>query len=503
MKKFGLRKSDGELNNTQDAGFAVSFEDKSSDESSRGKKSRGEKSREKKPREKKARGDKTRDKKPREKKTREEKALERKARKEAAKEGSGEKKFGLKGRPSMKKTPSGDSRGKNAFSAGSGDGFSVNVRNTDPMLRIDARKAPRKTSGLFGTILSSLVIAAVFSLFLLSAETPMAIPFVLAGIVMYVATWLIMNKLTERFRLVTILGILLVLIVVLVVMRKYIGNGFELIMNGLFERSEESQAYLYDMYSIGETGESSPTLCMGMAAGWGSSVLGLVSGLLGERWRGTINTVIFLGTLIFYAYLGVIPVWVGMMVLLAVFLISAGSGKLSSTWPLIIAVLLVFGAVNLIDPGESYTVSRANENLRDMLALKTALVQSMEDPFMDEEEGMDDEDWGEDDSEFVEEEDDSGSLTTLLVIIGVILLAIAVAAFILHSRLSKKRKKIRADLNNNDPNIAIGAMFPYAVRWLQCFGINVSNTAFSELIPDVKKRVDGAYAERFEKMMAM
>ena len=281
---------------------------------------------------------------------------------------------------------------------GQSEGFSVNVRNTDPMLRIAEPLKKRKVSGILSAFLSSLVLAAVLSLFLISAGAPVVVPCVLAGVVTYVGITLVRTKMNERFRLITILITIVVMVAALVLLRKFIGNGLALIINGLFESSELVQAYVYDMYPVGSTGESSPTLCMCIAAAWCSALAGILTALPGEGWRGTINTVIFILAMIGYAYLGIIPSWAGAMPLIVVFLISAANGRLGSVWPLILAVLLVFGGITLLDPGESYTVSRANENLRDLFALKTALIQGLDSSSLEEEfEYPEDEEWTEED----------------------------------------------------------------------------------------------------------
>lgn len=384
------------------------------------------------------------------------------------------------------------------------EGFTVNVRNTEPMLTVCEHQTKGRRLGLFKGISSPLVLAAALSLLLLTADAVTAIPCVLACIVMFIIVTLVKTKVNERFRLITMIVIVVILAAALIILRKYIGNGLALIVNGIFEMSEDSQAYIYDMYSVGSKGDSSPGLCIGIAAAWCSAAAGFLIALPGERWRGLINTVILLAVMVCYAYFGVIPYWAGTMALIAAFLLSAGSGRLNSAWPIILAVLLVFGGITLLDPGENYTVSRANENLRDLFAFKTALIQgsdssSMEDEYMDEEE-----DWStEDDSEYYEEDYEEGSIWKLIAIIMIPVALIAAALIWLHIRLSRKRKAIRADINSKDPNTAIGAMFPYAVRWLQCIGINVSNTAFSELAPAVKADMDGDYAARYDSMLNM
>ena len=384
------------------------------------------------------------------------------------------------------------------------DGFTVNVRNTAPMLEVGTHKASRRNFGILRSVPSALVMAAALSMFLLTADAYTTIPFVLAGVVMYFIVTVCKTKVNERFRVLILLLLAVGMIAALIVLRKYMANGLALIVNAIFERSEEAQAYVYDMYSIGSKGESNPELCMGIATAWVSAAAGYIFALPGEKWRGLINTLIFIALMLCYAYFGVIPMWAGMMVLIAAFLLSAGSGRLNSAWPIILAVLLVFGGITLLDPGENYTVSRANENLRDMFALKTAQIQGLDDSMMEEEyEEEDETEWESDDSEFYEDESEQGSITTLILILMIPVVLILAALVWLHIRLAKKRKRIRADLDSKDPKTAIGAMFPYAVRWLQCLGINVSNTAFSELIPDIKAGLDKEYVDRYDSMMKM
>ena len=381
--------------------------------------------------------------------------------------------------------------------------FSVNLRNTEPMLVVKERRKAGRAKEFIGGFATVAVLVAALSMFLLTAGHPVMIAAALAGAVVYIGITTAKNVLSEKLSTILIVVLFAVLVAMLVICRKYIGGGLALLINAVFERAQEAQSYVYDMYPLNSKAESSPFVCMGLATAWVSSMLGFFAALPGEKARPIINTLFFIVSMICFAYLGVIPPWAGTAAVLAAFLFSAGSGHLNSAWPIILLVLLVFGGVIMLDPGESYTVSRANENLRDIFALKTAYIMGSEDDGMQIETDAQDEDWEDIDEEYDEEEEEYGSLYTTLAIIGAVLLVIGCAVFFVLRKIAKKRKKIREGLDSKDPNTAIGAMFPYSVRWLKCCGISVENQPFSELLPSIRSDISGDYAEKYGQMMKM
>ena len=166
-----------------------------------------------------------------------------------------------------------------------------------------------------------------------------------------------------------------------------------------------------------------------------------------------------------------------------------------------LAVMLIFGAVMLIAPGESFTISRMDENFRDRFALSSLLIENS-DMGMDDLSGLDDinepknQDASTDDTVF-------GDIPRRLVSIAIavlIIAAIAAVVYLLWRRIDKKRKALREGIDSHDPRTAVIAMFPYSVRWLRAGGIDTDAHPFSELMPYVAGEFSQDYANRYRKM---
>lgn len=409
---------------------------------------------------------------------------------------------GIKIKKKTDKTAKAEGR-KAADDQPSSDGFNVNIRNTDPIMSL----VPGKKKSVLGSwgadIISSLMIAAAAALILELCEALEMLPFALAGVVVYVGYSRVKERFPGKINRITAIALSLILIVLLIVLRKYIGNGLALLANQLFEYAQYCQAYVYDMYPVGATGDNSPETCMMIAVAWCSSVVGLITALPDRKYRRLINTGIVVLLMICLIYFGILPTWLVLLALLAVFLLSFSNGRLVSTLPLLLVVVLVFGILVLVDPGENYAVSRTNENIRDRLALHSAYIES--DEYMDDEFESEEE---EDDSQgglmdFLSGETEAGGKVIIYVLLAAIVLLLGAAIFFIHRNLVRKRKRIRAGLDSTDPNTAIGAMFPYAVRWLKIFGIESGAAPFSGILPEVKENMSEGYVKRYNNMLGL
>jgi hypothetical protein len=185
-----------------------------------------------------------------------------------------------------------------------------------------------------------------------------------------------------------------------------------------------------------------------------------------------------------------------MMALIAAFMVCAGSGRITTSWPLLLAALLIFGLIVFIDPGPNYTVSRANENIRDRIAFRTAYIDGMQGGSVDD---MDND--GVPDGKGMDSEwEDNGGHGWILLWIGLgLIVAAGVLIYLFLRRVRLRRAAIRAGLDSKDPNTAIGAMFPYAVRWLKVFDMDTGK-AFADLIPGVRENMSPEYAAGYTEM---
>lgn len=396
----------------------------------------------------------------------------------------------------------GKAAGKTAESSAPGS-FGVNIRTSEPILTLvtDTKKSlPRDL--LWYAIYAAVPMAALAVLLDLAYALE-CLPGLLAGFVIYIGYSVLRDRVNTKWRVISAAIIGVLLIVALVVLRKYIFGGCALIADQIFEYAEYSQAYVYDMLPVGEAGNNDPEMCMMAASLWVSAMTGLITALPGQRFRRLVNVIIMIAVMLVLAFLGTLPTVGAAAALVLLFLLSCGGGSVLASIPLLLIAGILIAALAFVDPGESYTVSRANENIRDRFAFRSAYVESYETP---EDELFDEEEEDSDNSGFLNflggDDEEIGSML-IFVIIGIIILAIAILIFLLHRRLDRKRKLIRKDIDSHDPNTAIGAMFPYLVRWLRIFGIETGNEPYSASIPAVRENMMSGYAERYENMLTM
>ena len=200
-----------------------------------------------------------------------------------------------------------------------------------------------------------------------------------------------------------------------------------------------------------------------------------------------------------FAYYGLIPSAVGIILTLIALTLMLARGGMLSTLPIILISLLFFGAVMLISPGENYGISRADEKFRDRFALRSAFLQSDDPMFDDFESGSDsqDEEGAEDNGGgFIEEHRSMVAVIIALLIVA----AIAAVAWMLWQRIKKRQAENRKGIDSSDPREAIIAMFPYAVKWLQPAGIDPSGKPFASLVPMIRADISEQYADRFTGM---
>ena len=202
------------------------------------------------------------------------------------------------------------------------------------------------------------------------------------------------------------------------------------------------------------------------------------------------------------AYYGLLPQAGGAALMIAALAVLAGGARLRTLWPLLIIVAIVFAAMLAINPGENKAISRADEQLRDQLAFRTAQLsgqQQLEEEMQEEQlsggGGL---------AELLEDNPlkENKRLRNFLLLALVILLILFVPA-VIHDRLERKRKRVRAGMDSADPAQAVRAMFPYAVRWLKAYGVQMQNQPFASLRPQVGTLMDGEYATTYDRMVTL
>ena len=402
------------------------------------------------------------------------------------------------------------------------DGFEVSVRNAEPIIRrIDTvttgkgRKGKHRkkriripsilTRYLQVNLATATIVTVMFCLLLMAAEIPEMIPFALPGFAVFMLFATIdasEDERVRRLRLYIALAALIALAAVMIIFRKYILAGWGLIMNQLYDMGELAQAYIYQRLPVGSMGDEHPYRSMHFALIWGSCLLGLLAALPPERFRRIVALVLAAVSMAAFAYYGLIPSEICIAILAAALLFALSRGSFLSSMSILLIAGLVFGGIMMFDPGESYGISRADENFRDRFAFRSAYLDGSEsefDEFDDTE--QEDEEWQdqtdeEDEENFVKEH----RLLAALVILLIVLAAIGVAVWMFIRRLRKRQAKNREGINSTDPREAIVAMFPYAVRWLQPAGIDINGKNFASLIPVIARELSQQYAGRFKSM---
>ena len=382
------------------------------------------------------------------------------------------------------------------------DGFSVNVRNSEPIIKcLSVEKGPQKwTKDLQLNIASAVIVLSLFALLLMAGETPELLFFILPGFAVYMLIAELGTFEKEKLQLYigAVMGV--ALIATLVIFRKYIGNGWGLIMDQFYDIAEAEQAYVYDRFDIGSTGQDNPDLCMQVALMWASSLLGLLTALPSANIRRIVSAVVAGFGMVAFAYYGVIPSWICIAVLAAALAFVLSRGSFVSSLTVLLAALIVFGAVALIDPGESYGISRADENFRDRFALRSSYLDGgtsqLDSSDLDTMQDQQDQDRENNGKGFLSE----NKWVAAIIIIVLILAALGATGWIFMKRLRKRQAANRAGIDSADPREAIIAMFPYAVRWLQPAGIDVAGKTFVSLTPMIRADVSEQYAERYTNM---
>ena len=386
------------------------------------------------------------------------------------------------------------------------DAFSVSVRNAEPLIkRLDSEKVRAAWLGdIQLNLATASIVMAMFALVFMAGEIPEMTFFVIPGfpVFMLISTMDSFDgEKIKRIRLYAAAAIAVALVAALIIFRKYIGNGCALIMDHLYDTAEMEQAYIYDRFHIGDLGDEHPNRCMHFASIWCSCLLGLITAFPPARFRRTVAMAVAGFAMIAFAYYGIVPSWACIAIIAAALVLVMADGSLMSSLTVLLTVAIVFGAITLIDPGESYAVSRADENFRDRFALRSSYLDSGQNA-LDDLSRMEDQM-----KEQQEKEKNSGSefmaehkwIVTLVVIL-LLLAAFGAAGGLYMKSLQRRQKENRAGIDSSDPRTAIVAMFPYTVKWLQPAGIEPAGKAFETLVPSIRADVSEQYAKRYTDM---
>lgn len=401
--------------------------------------------------------------------------------------------------------------GQGGYPENDGSVFEVDVRNADAAVTIldesNREKWYRKilAPGLGSEIGIGLSLMSLIGLLLAAAEFAEIIPFAFAGVMAYLVMVKLGDILSERIKYIAAAIAVLVLVALVIVFRKYIGGGIGSIFNFVYDASEAEQAYVYNRFNVSAEADSDPDLCIALATIWMSVLIGVIAAVPPALIRRIIGIVIICASMIAFAYYGILPSAVCLVIIAFALAMLLAGGSMLATLPVLLVSLLLFGAIMLIDTGENYGISRADENLRDRFALRSAYLETNTDTQMPEQSETAEEEQPNSDDRTNDNADEAGGVAGLmaLVIPGLVILAIAAVCWLLYSRYKKRRAKNRLGLDNPDPKKAIIAMFPYSIKWLAAGNMEVTGRAFEKLIPTVERSISPEYAENYADMFRL
>ena len=259
-------------------------------------------------------------------------------------------------------------------SAPASESFGARVYSSEPILKMEEpnKQAAWKT-GLVSNIACAILLTTIPALFCMSIDSPEFIPFVLTCPVIFMVIATIDSVKPGKIRWIASAAAAVILLAAAIIWRTEIFGGFSMLVNRFYDTAEEAQAYLYDRLPAGydaTDGEAKAGLA------WASAFLGLIGALPPAKMRRAVSGAIAIIIMLVFAYYGIVPSAICIAVMTAALITAVARGNMLSFIPVILAALVLFGAIMLVDPGENYGISRMNENFRDRFALDSALLES-------------------------------------------------------------------------------------------------------------------------------
>ena len=376
------------------------------------------------------------------------------------------------------------------------DSFVASVRFSDPILTVKAAsKGAEWRNNLLGNIVTGLLPVSFAGIFCMIIHEPLLIAFACPALIVFTALAML-----ESFELSSIKNIACGVIAVLllasaVIFYSNIVPGLAYIMDQFYDVAEEAQAYIYDRIPGGD-GASDWDCRISML--WIFSLIGLLIAIVPERLRRGACMLMTAGMMLALAYYGLLPETVCAAAMLMVMLLSISKNNIFASLPLLLITAILFGAVILIDPGESFGISRMDENIRDRIAFRSALIKN-DGPNM--EDSIDPVSLADQEAEKTDASSIGNNASYIFTGFGLLLAAaIGTAAYLLIKRFRKRRADVRSGIDSADPREAVTAMFPYSVRWLKASGIETREAPFSEMADDIRRVYEDGYAGRFREM---
>lgn len=400
-------------------------------------------------------------------------------------------------RPKFKLPVKAKAKGK-ANKPADSDSFGAMVHSSEPIMRLkeDGKKAPWKQDLVLNLSCAALVTSAI-ALFCMSIEEPLLIPFALTCPVVFMAVTFIRTLKKKELVWTAQLVMLLLFVAAVAIWSSTIMGGLSMLINRFYDVAEQAQAYIYERPSGGyDATETSARI----AIAWVSGLAGFITAMPPARFRRAVSALVTIAIMIALAYYGLLPSAICIAVMIAALIIALSRGTLISFLPVVLAALVLFGAIVLIDPGESYTVSRVDESLRDRFAISSTLLQSDSSFYEEEDQSYQDDEESFEGEEYENEEEGEYGIYVIYGSIALLVAALGAIVFLLYRRIKRKRAENRRGLNSSDTREAVTAMFPYAVRWLKGYGIEQTGPSFTSMMPALMNEFSDTYVHRFREM---
>ena len=379
--------------------------------------------------------------------------------------------------------------------------FAVSVRLSEPIMKLgDASEQYAWRKNLFLNIACAMVLLAASGFFCFTIYEPGLILSCLPCFVVFMLMTTLEDALPGRAKLIAAAACALALIAGAVIFRGIIFGGLGMLVDRFYDVAEEAQAYIYERPSIkGNDTEAAGRI--GLV--WVSAFVGYIASLPPARMRRGVCVAVTIIVMLAFAYYGLVPSAICAAIMAAALMMAASRGSLLPALPIMLIVLILFGAIMLINPGENIAISRADENMRDRFAMRSALIKGPDD--MQDDQGMDEwsfEDPEDPESRFDRETVFDGEYGTFAVagVLALLAASIGAAAYLIHKYLSRRREENRRNIDSSDAKEAVTAMFPYALKWLRGLGIEQTDMAVTSMIPALKETFSTEYSDRFADM---
>lgn len=379
------------------------------------------------------------------------------------------------------------------------DSFVANVRFSDPILKAtDLSKESVWHKDLLNNIATGLLLLSFAAIYCMMIDEPILIAFACPALIVFTALAMLdsLNRTNIKYIACGVIAVLL--LATLVIFRSNIGSGLAYLMDEFYDVAEDAQAYIYDRFPGGD--EATDMDCR-VGVMWVSTLMGMLMALVPAGMRRIAGMLLTAVMMLALAYYGLLPETICAAAMLMALLLTISRDNIFASIPLLLITALLFGAITLIDLGESYGISRMDENIRDRIAFRSALIESdtpdTEDTY--DSESSADQASESDGSSIMEE-----NASYLFIGLGVLLAAaIGAAIYFLIKRFRQRRAAVRKGIDSADPREAVTAMFPYSVRWLKASGIESREAPFSEMTDDIRRVYETVYAGKFSDMYSL